>query len=219
MRYVKSDIRNIKNAARRQKGFLSSRQALVLLALMFMAPTFVAWIMHNTGEEGWRPEGTTNQGVLIHPARLLTLPVEIFVGETSLNDHLKGFWTLVYIGDSDCDAVCRENLYKMRQVRIAQNDKMNRVQRLFIVKTDNVPEELSGFLEQEHPKMAVVTVDAAQMAEISPLFEMDAKLVVNADRIYVVDPLGNLMMYYEADAAAGGMFKDLKKLLKYSKIG
>jgi len=219
MKQTETYFRKAVHAVNRQKGFLSSRQALVLLALLFMAPAFVSWIMHNAGQEGWRPAGNTNQGNLVHPARPLTLPQSLYVGETALNDHIKGLWTLVYIGDGDCDERCRENLYKMRQVRIAQNENMRRVQRLFILRADSIPESLASFLEQEHPKMPVVTIDAAQRAEISALFETDAVPVVDAERIYYIDPLGNLMMFYEFDAPAGGMLKDLKKLLKYSKIG
>jgi hypothetical protein len=61
----------------RQRGFLSSRQALVLLGLIFLAPAFVAWVMHNSTEEGWKPEGTTNRGNLVHPARPLQLPADM----------------------------------------------------------------------------------------------------------------------------------------------
>ena len=63
-------------AITRQRGFLSSRQAFVLLALIFLAPTFVAWVMHNVGD-GWQPEGSTNRGLLVHPARPLELPQEL----------------------------------------------------------------------------------------------------------------------------------------------
>jgi hypothetical protein len=40
-----------------------------------------------------------------------------------------------------------------------------------------------------------------------------------SDRIYLVDPLGNLMMSYPGDADATGMKKDLQRLLKVSQIG
>ena len=48
---------------------------------------------------------------------------------------------------------------------------------------------------------------------------VDGVSMQGAERIYIVDPLGNLMMYYPPGADPGGMHKDLKKLLKYSKIG
>lgn len=203
----------------RQRGFLSSRQALVLLALIFMAPTFVAWVMHHSSEQGFRPEGTTNRGNLVHPARPLSMPADMASDGVSLNEYLKDKWTLLYIGNAGCDAACRDNLYKMRQVRLAQNENMNRVQTLFLLEADAITDELSGFLAQEHKDMAVALLSAAQLAEIAPQFRIGEPPVRAARRVYIVDPLGNLMMYYPPDADAGGMLKDLRKLLKYSRIG
>ena len=206
-------------SAGRQRGFLSSRQAFVLLVLIFLAPTFVAWVMHHSSEEGWRPGGMTNKGLLVHPARPLDLPAEMTIGDASVNDYLQGLWTLVYIGDADCDAVCNENLYKMRQIRIAQNENMNRVQRLYLVTGEVIPEPLASLLEKEYPELDVLPVSAAQAARFAPYFLIDGTPMQGAERVYVIDPLGNLMMYYPLNAEPGGMLKDLKKLLKYSKIG
>jgi cytochrome oxidase Cu insertion factor (SCO1/SenC/PrrC family) len=205
--------------AGKQRGFLSSRQALVLLGLMFLAPAFVAWVMHNSTEEGWRPDGTTNRGILVHPARPLTLPADMEVADVSANDYLRGKWTLLYIGNTDCDAVCNENLYKMRQVNIAQNENMKRVQRLYLVEGAELPGTLGELLEKEYPKMEVGLLSPVQAEQIAQDFLVDGVRMQAAERIYLVDPLGNLMMYYSADANPGGMLKDLKKLLKYSKIG
>ena len=205
--------------AGRQKGFLSSRQALVLLLLIFLAPAFVAWVMHHSSGKGWRPEGMTNKGILVHPARPLTLAADIMAGDRPLNDYLQGKWTLLYIGGSDCDAVCNENLYNMRQVRIAQNENMKRVQRLFLVRGESLPEALTVLLQKEYPDMSIVTLSATQEEQIAPDFLVDGVPMQGAERVYFIDPLGNLMMYYQPDADPGGMLKDLKKLLKYSKIG
>ena len=206
-------------SARWQRGFLSSRQALVVLALLFMAPAFVAWVMHNSSEQGWRPEGMTNRGTLVHPARPLTMPADLQHGEMSLNDFLQGRWTLLYIGDADCDTLCRENLYKLRQIRIAQNENMNRVQTLFLLTGDSIPGDLNAFLAAEHQELAVVTLSADRVARIEADFQLDGVSMQGAERTYIIDPLGNLMMYYPPDANARGMLLDLKKLLKYSKIG
>jgi len=127
--------------------------------------------------------------------------------------------TLLYISDADCGDTCRNNLYKMRQVRIAQNENMKRVQTLFLLNADSIPDELAGFLAQEHKDMAVALPSATQAASIEPQFRVDETPVREAQRVYIVDPLGNLMMYYQPDADARGMLKDLQKLLKYSQIG
>jgi cytochrome oxidase Cu insertion factor (SCO1/SenC/PrrC family) len=180
---------------------------------------FVAWVMHHSSDEGWKPEGTTNKGNLVHPARPLVVPADIVSGCMSLQDYLQGRWTLLYIGDAGCDETCRNNLYKMRQVRIAQNENMQRVQTLFLLHADSLSDELNGFLAQEHKDMAVALLSAAHAAAIAPQFQVDATPVMGAERVYIVDPLGNLMMYYLPDADARGMLLDLQKLLKYSKIG
>jgi len=206
-------------SASRQRGFLSSRQALVLMGLLFLAPAFVAWVMHNSTEQGWRPEGTTNRGVLVHPARPLTLPAAMMIAGEPANDFLQGKWTLLYIGDADCDAVCKDNLYKMRQVRTAQNEHMRRVQRLYLVLDEAVPADLQAMLEDEYKDTAVTLVSDQQAEQIVPYFLIDGTSIQAAERVYFIDPLGNLMMYYPPDANPGGMLKDLKKLLKFSKIG
>ena len=206
-------------SARRQRGFLNSRQGLVLLGLLFMAPAFVAWVMHHSGEEGWRPEGTTNRGTLVHPARPLSMPADMMVADVPANDYLQGKWTLLYIGDADCNDVCNNNLYNMRQVNIAQNENMKRVQRMYLVRDEAVPGMLVELLDKEYPKMQVVLVPDALAEQFAAGFLIDGVSMDAAERVYIIDPLGNLMMYYAADADPGGMLKDLKKLLKYSKIG
>ena len=39
------------------------------------------------------------------------------------------------------------------------------------------------------------------------------------EQFFLVDPLGNLMMYYDPGVQASGVMKDLQKLLKISQIG
>ncbi|MGB5260592.1 MAG: SCO family protein [Gammaproteobacteria bacterium] len=202
----------------RQQGFLTSRQAFVLLALIFLTPTFVAWVMHNVGG-GWQPEGSINHGKLVHPARPLELPQDLVYGDRALGEYLQGKWTLVYIEATDCSDVCRDSLYKMRQARIAQNENMQRVQRLFVIGNATVTQELEGFLAGEHPRMDTMKLLPEQFDRLSGFFSIDATPVGEAGRVYIVDPLGNLMMYYPPDADARGLLKDLQKLLKSSRIG
>jgi cytochrome oxidase Cu insertion factor (SCO1/SenC/PrrC family) len=202
----------------RQQGFLTSKQAFVLLVLIFLTPAFVAWVMHNVGG-GWQPEGTTNHGVLVHPARLLALPPDLVYGGRPLSEYLQGKWTLVYIDADDCSDVCRENLYKMRQTRIAQNENMQRVQRLLVTGDAAMTPALAGFLASEHPRMDTLQLVPEQFDRLAGFFSIDAIPAGQAGRVYIVDPLGNLMMYYPPDADPRGLLKDLQKLLKSSRIG
>jgi hypothetical protein len=133
-------------------------------------------------------------------------------------DYLKGKWTLVYLGDADCDETCLQNIYKMRQVRLAQNENMRRVQRLFLVTGTDVPPALATALEN-YPQMDLALLTAGQTGVIAPLFQVDEVEAGTAERVYLIDPLGYLMMYYAPEAEPKGMLKDLKKLLKYSRFG
>ena len=207
------------NGHTRQKGFLTSRQALVVLLLIFMGPAFVALVMHRVGDGSWQPEGTTNSGTLVHPARPLSFSEDLVVNDGPLATYLQGKWTLLYIGDSECSDTCRHGLYKTRQSRIAQNEKMKRVQRLFVVQ-DGVPgPELTEFLQTEHPQLDIFMPTAEQFSQIATGFAIDETPAAAAQRIYIIDPLGNLMMFYSPDADARGLIKDLRKLLKFSRIG
>ncbi len=201
----------------RQRGFLNSRQSLVLLALLFLAPVFVAWVMHHSG--GWRPQHTTNHGTLVQPARPLTLPSDLMAGDVPLNRFLQGRWTLLYIGDGNCDAACNSNLYRLRQLRIAQNENMKRVQTLYLLLGDAIPAPVQQLRAADYPDLTVVPVNAAQAQEIAPFFRIGDVDMNQAERVYYVDPLGNLMMYYTPDADPTGMLKDLARLLKASRIG
>lgn len=205
---------------RRQRGFVNSRQALVLLALLFLTPVFVAWLMQMNAERGWRPGGTTNKGVLIQPPRPLTLPSGLVgaTGEPLSQNFLGGKWTLIYIGDAACDAACREKLYYLRQVRLAQGENLRRVQRLFLATgapaETGLPEVLA-----EYPDMAVARLSPGQAAAIAPVFSVESIPMQGSGNVYLVDPLGNLMMYYRPDADPRGMIQDLQRLLKYSHTG
>jgi len=107
----------------------------------------------------------------------------------------------------------------MRQVRIAQNENMKRVQTLYMVLGDGLPDALGEMLASEYSNMDMMLAPADLAEQFSAEFLIDGVSMDAAERIYFIDPLGNLMMYYPADANPGGMLKDLKKLLKYSKIG
>jgi cytochrome oxidase Cu insertion factor (SCO1/SenC/PrrC family) len=190
------------------------------LALLFLSPVLVAWIMHISGEGGWRPQGTTNHGLLIQPPRPLTLPHDLASrqGEPIGKDFLHGKWTLLYLARAECNASCRDSLYYMRQVRLAQGENLRRVQRLFLSGTPASPGELQAAL-QEYPDMTAAVLSREQLQGLEPRFAIDAVAPLDAARIYLVDPLGNLMMYYPADGDPRGMIKDLQRLLKYSRVG
>ena len=195
------------------------RRLLVGLGVLFFAPLAVSFYLYY-GPVAWRPGHHVNRGDLIDPARPLpeaSLPIA-GRGEarTSKPDFLKGKWTLLYVGAGSCTAQCRTDLYNTRQVRLALNRDMDRVQRVFIAEGDCCD---FAFLDAQHPDLLTVRAvpDAAPLLGLLPSF--DGINPAAAERVYLIDPLGNLMMSYAPDARPKGMLEDLKRLLGLSHVG
>jgi len=193
------------------------RRQLLALAALFFVPLGVAFWMYY-GPTGWRPAGDASKGDLIDPARPLPeIALPTMDGGTTAPAFLRGKWTMLYVGDGLCDERCRKALYLTRQSRIALNKDMDRVQRVFLV-TDRCCDR--AFLAAEHPDLVVARVeDAASAALLGPFPVYGGVPLAAAGRIYLVDPLGNLLMSYAATAPDKALLTDLKKLLRLSHIG
>ena len=194
-----------------------SRLQLWLLIGIFFAPLLVAFVLYY-GFEGWRPSGNTNKGDLIDPPRPLHADVLLSPEDQPLeNGVFEGKWSLVYIGNGQCDARCREALVLMRQTRLALNDDASRVHRVFLATADCCDLE---YLRSEHEGLLTARVDEASDRALLDTFpSYDDVPVESAGRIYIVDPLGNLMMSYAPAAPPRALLEDLRKLLKLSHIG
>jgi cytochrome oxidase Cu insertion factor (SCO1/SenC/PrrC family) len=192
------------------------RQLLVLAALFFVPLAIAFWMYY--GPSGWRPSGDASKGDLIDPARpLAALALTTADGTQTQPDFLRGKWSMVYVGDGLCDDRCRKALYLTRQSRIALNKDMDRVQRVFLV-TGRCCDR--GFLAQEHPDLIVARVDDdASAALLEPFPTYGGMPLADAGRVYLVDPLGNLLMSYAPTAPDKALLTDMKKLLRLSHIG
>ena len=204
---------------RAQRGALNARQALILIALLFLAPVVTAWLVHKSVEHGGWTGHTTNQGTLIQPLRPLKLPAGLLdaKGAPVPETFLRGKWTLLYIGHGACAEACRKSIFTLRQVRLAQGENMRRVQRLYLA--IDTPAAQLRQTQTDYPALAVALVPPPQAEALAPLFDLDGTPMQKAERVYLVDPLGNLMMYYRPGADPRGIIKDLERLLKYSHVG
>lgn len=197
------------------------KSTIILLMLLFIFPVAASFILYASG---WRPSGTINHGELVQPARpIKDVSLTRLDGNRMRFADLKKKWTLVYFGSAECLTPCKDNLYKMRQVRLSLGADGTRVQRLFVVTNPKANPKALDLLKyelKEHPGMAVVTGPAQSVEALANQFHLPAGTPLDdLERIYVVDPLGLLMMSYPADADPSAMRKDLKRLLKISRIG
>jgi hypothetical protein len=219
---------------------------LIALALLFFAPVAVAFILYYG--IGWRPGGRVNHGDLVEPPvplpdvalpradgpradapRFDAPPVDAprppadgpradaasgAASTAASPSFLKGKWTLLYWGAGGCSAGCRTDLYNTRQVRAALGADRDRVRRVFLAEGACCDLE---WLRTQQPDL--ITVQASAAAAPLTAILAHAGGGPAADRVYLIDPLGNLMMSYAADARPKGMLEDLKKLLRLSHVG
>lgn len=187
------------------------RTQLWLLVLLFVVPMLLAWAYFKFVENDG-VSATANHGTLIHPARPLT-------GQTSAfnSEEVQGKWTYLFVAGSRCEAECQTALYHMRQVRQLTNREAHRVHGHLLLSAQ--PDAaFTALLNNEHAGLPRTRL-AASDAVFQQWLRTDGEAPLLANRIYLVDPLGNLMMFYSADAAPAGMLKDIKRLLKLSQIG
>lgn len=193
-----------------------SRISLVLIFTLFLIPPLAAWVVWQyLGAQG--VDATTNAGTLITPARPLQLDgLRLADGSVLAERDLRGRWTYVMFAPSHCDETCEQQLYLTRQTRLAMNKDIPRVQRLLIL-PDDPDQALLGFLAEQHEDLRWVV--RSERAETLLEQFRGASFAPQGVQYFLVDPLGNLMMFYDLEVPTKGMRDDLRKLLKISQIG
>ena len=109
----------------------------------------------------------------------------------------------------------------MRQIRLTTGRERDRVERLWLLTDEGTPDPT---LIAEHEGIWVARLGQVPAADVlvSNWLSVAATAVKNsggASNIWIVDPLGNLMMRFPDNPDPDGMKKDMNRLLKASRIG
>lgn len=186
------------------------RSKLLLVIAICAAPLIFSYLTYYV----IKPTGRTNYGTLLDPS-LYPMPKLNGVlqgGQPQELDAYKGKWIMLQVSSSDCQSACQNTLLNMRQLQLMQGKEMSRIERVVLV-TDQKPMETS--LLREYDGTHFLRADSKAVAAWLPAEEGST----TQDRIYLIDPLGNLMMRYPVDADPSKIKKDMSKLLKASSIG
>ncbi len=181
-----------------------SRLTLWLIIAICAAPIVGSYVAYYF----WQPSGHVNYGELIAPQPMPDAPLQAIDGRAFRFSESKGDWVLVVADRAECDARCRTDLVYTRQVRLAQGKETERVERVWLITDDGTPDPT---LLAEHPGLRVVRAADSDVVRALP-----AK-ASPAGHIYVVDPLGNLMMRFPQDPDPRRILKDMARLLRHSK--
>lgn len=183
---------------------LRNRWKLIGILLVFVLPVFFAYAGYFGG---WFQTYTrSNRGELLAPVPQIAQWQWLFADGRAFETG--GKWWLVYVhGDSACDDACTLQLYTLRQTWIGIGKEQDRVRTGVLGTFNGAP-----LPEQTEPLRA-----AADSLN---------KNAVQSPAYYIIDPLGNVVLRYQAprqqqDAIerSKDIRKDFQKLLRFSHIG
>jgi hypothetical protein len=185
---------------------------LWLMVAIFAAPAIAAWFYYFNPE--YLPEARSNRGELISP--VVPLPagpgLTASDGTELAREPFEGRWTLVFLASGDCGEACLARVADLRQIRLALGESGMSVARLLVI-----PESAAAQppeLEAAFSGMRVAVAGAAYREQLTGALGEGAGAL---GRVYILDPMGNLMMRYASDAPAKDTLKDMERLLKASK--
>lgn len=183
-----------------------SQRKLLLLLAVFSLPVALAYGLFFL----WTPSGQVNYGELVEPRPLPDPVLRDIEGRAFSLSQLRGKWLLVHWDSGACDERCRQKLYFMRQVRLAQGKDMMRVERVWLLEDDRRP---ASELVSDYAGTWIVGAEGSALQQYFPATGKPQ------DHVYLVDPLGNLMLRFPADPDPRLMVKDLGRLLRVSRAG
>lgn len=194
---------------------------LVAVLVVCLAPLLLAFIVYALPALGLRPDGATNYGTLIEPQR--PVPAADALGLATLDGEpfdlrtLAGKWVLATADVAECPESCAKKLFILRNSHATQGKNVERLRRVWFVLDDApIPEKVL----EAYRGAVMVRVDPAKLAAFvapdAPRENLEAAL---REPMWIIDPLGNLMMSYASDSDPMRVRKDISKLLFSSRIG
>jgi len=183
-------------------GAAKGRRTLLLIAAVALAPIVASYVAYYLFPRTQR----VNYGSLLPTVAAPAIEGTLADGSRFRLEDLRGRWVLLGAGRGECDAACERMLYATRQARTMQGKEQDRIVRAWLIEGDGVPAEA---LLAQHPGLVVAHVERAALNS----------LPAGAGAVYLIDPLGNLVLRYPRDPDVRGVANDLARLLKASRIG
>ena len=187
------------------------RVVLVLMLIFFVVPLLVVFLMY---KYNWMPSGTS-VGELVKPARLMrdVSQLKSDTGASIPNTFWKERWSIVYVTE-DCQKTCLDKLHDMRQLHVSLYKDMPRAQRVLITTMQD-----TTAIKRDYPDLIVINQPSNQISTLMAEFEVNDESVASSNRLYLVDPLGHLMMSYQPELPLAAVRKDVTRLLRFSWAG
>lgn len=191
-----------------------NRILIIGIFSMSIVPFLIAWGLK---ENPQFLNGRTNHGQLITPvvtSERSDMPGFDQFSKDNINE-LAGHWLIVnIIKGPDCNDGCVDAIKKTKQLRLMLNKELTRTRRIVLVLPDAAPELTVKWWEGDDTLLKIKP-SKALVKKINNLRSGN----ISDGMIFLMDPLGNLMMQYESGFDPYDVKNDLMHLLRISQIG
>lgn len=193
---------------------------LILIALTCLAPVVLAALAYFVPSLGLRPESTSNYGTLVEQRPVLDSAPASFTtleGEAFDMASLQGKWVLLSVDSGACNEECVRKLFTLRNSHASQGKNVDRLTRVWLITDDVTPTEQ---IQEAYVGTHMLRTDTQSAAALlAPSLPAEQQPRYLQGGMWIIDPLGNLMMEFPPDADPLKVRKDISKLLYHSRVG
>lgn len=184
------------------------------VVLSFIAPVALAYVMFFFVDV----KSFSNHGEILNPiVHISNFTLKDENGELIPQEKLTYKWRMIMFLGKDCDQQCTKRLYDTRQIHKSLGKEQYRLYRM-IIHLEPAVESLTKLIGDVHPDVIEVNGELNDIIKALNSNVHD-NAGITSNEIYIMDPMGNVMMRFTQDQSNKDILIDVKKLLKASQIG
>ena len=200
------------------KSRSAKRLALVVIAALFIFPIVLAWLMYS-GAIDFRPGVTRNLGRLVQPPVPVAWDGVLMDGDVpeSASQTFAGHWLILHAVPRPCPETCMQAIAGLRQIHRAAGRQQSRI-RLALLHDPDAVDSAARLQQIYAPFRLIEDPDGRLWQTLEAIAAQTDPTMPPRGSTYLIDPLGNIMMFYAAGSDPNDLNKDLKRLLAWSKL-
>ncbi len=190
-----------------QSGKPRGQLKLLAIFAVVLGPILIAGIM---AKMGFMPQSNTNRSDLVEP--------QIQLEDWHLAIEPVGYgapWRILVTSPDECLEACMALLHEARQINVALGREAGRVTHVLALGSP-ASASLQEQLDAEYPRLGQSSISAQAYQQSLSNHPQEWQ---QGPQLWVVDPLGRVVLHQDADEPGKQLLDDLKHLLKVSKVG
>lgn len=192
-----------------------NRITIISLFSLTVIPFCIAWYL--SAHPDLIGSSKVSNGELIIP--VVSTEKNEFIGFDAFSaanlTQLSGHWLIAnVIPSNECEQTCKEAIYKSKQLHLMLSKDLTRVRRVVLLLQPPEEARTREWWANDTRLLKIKTADS-----LTQKLQQIRKGKMAEGMLFLIDPLGNIMMQYQPGFDPYKVEKDLKKLLNISQIG